>query len=183
MGAAKRRRDKEYQDFLKSLNNHTFNKIREEIKSRTEVDDFGLIPNTWYVMTTGSRSVAFYKGKGQATIGINPITNVMKSGLHILYSTAWFTNTNMRSSNCIPANIERNILPKMINCAITVGYKPGSIVESTISNSTYQILRDNPFFLVNDILYCKVESIGGYIHEIQLIKNGLWNVKEYRPCY
>lgn len=177
MGEAKKRRDREYQEYLKSLNNGYFTKLREEIYPQKDKD--GLIPNTWYVMTKGSRSVAFYKGMNKKTIGINP---TYCRGTSLNSSAAWFTSVNMRADNVIPANVKTNILPKLIACAKEFGYHAGRMILHVPTNNVYQILGEETFFLVNDILYCKVEALGGYQFEISLIKNSYWNIKEYKPC-
>lgn len=172
MGEAKRKRDKEHEDYLKSLNNHIFKNIRIELEPK--VDSFGLIPNTWYQMLTGDRKLAYYKGVGQITIGFGQTLR----GLH--QSNAFFSTTNMRSSNCVPANIKRNVLPKLIRCAESFGYIPGKLIMCVTSNSVVTIIEDS-FFVYNNELHCKIERMGGGIFSIPLFKDNRWNIKEYRP--
>lgn len=176
MGEAKRRQNREYKEHLKSLNNDYFTKLREEIYPQK--DKYGLIPNRWYVMTKGSRSVAFYKGMNTLTIGINP---TYADGKYLSSSEFWFTSVNMRADNVIPANVKTNILPKLIASAKGVGYAPGRMVLNKTNNDIYEVLGEETFFLLNDVLYCKVKGPGGYQFEISLTKDSGWNTKQYVP--
>lgn len=162
----------------KDFNKEVFQSLHKEIFPEEYPDEYGLIPNTWYTMTTGTKATAFYKGL--ANPAISKVITKRTIGLEYPHSSGligivWFSDKKMKPTNVVRSNVLTNITPKLIRCAETARFKPGGKI---LYKGLVHILGLVETFKVNgDSLTCETECG----KTITLLLNGQWNLAQVKP--
>lgn len=156
----------------KDLNKESFTKLYKEAYPEKFTDTYGLIPNTWYTMTKGTRTLAFYKGESEMTLGMIPENSSFIGGSFMCLR--WFSSRTMRADNVIPANVRNNVLPKLISYAKSFGFASGRKVKYF---TLYGVLQDYTYWRVEgqDLIAPTYNISTMIIEDVYIMRDGIIN--------